>query len=575
MLWYNDSMNKYATAIADVVKKLFDQDINPELTRPEPQFGDYATNVAMRLAKPLHQAPRQIAEQIVSSLQQTGLFGGITIAGPGFINLRVAAKALDDDLNATFAGKLPFGNNNDGGGKLCLVEYPSTNMAKPFSVGHLRSANQGWAAHNLMKATGWRVITDNHLGDYGSPFGIWVVGFEKFSSEAKLKERGIYELGDIYIKTKAAMKAEAEQGRHDLADQAQQWLLKLEAKDPQAVEYSNRFNQISLDHIHKVMGRLGISTDYELGEKFFAEPGKAAAHKLVEQGLAKQNPDGSIIVELDDYGIKTPMLILKSNGAALYATTDLATLLYRDEHFHVDRVIYCVASEQKFYFQQLFAMAKKIGLKTELIHMWYGLIDQINEDGTREKMSSRKGVVLLEDLLNEAEKRARANAKTDDLSDADISRIAVGAIKFSDFSADRRTGMLFDWKTMFSLTGFSGPYVQYAAVRVNKILHDHAADTEQPIDATYDYEPEKAIILKLLDYPAVVKLAADNLEPHRLATYVYELAKDLNRYYEQTPVATAEVPAGIKAARLRLLRQVAYTFNHALTILGIGIPSRM
>ena len=281
-----------------------------------------------------------------------------------------------------------------GPGKTVVLDFPSTNMAKPFSVGHLRSANQGWAASNLMRATGWKVITDNHLGDYGAPFGIWVVGFKKFSSEAELAKRGIYELGDIYIKTKKAIKDEEAAGKTELADEAQQWLLKLEAGDPEAVEYSERFNKISLDHIHKVMDRLGIYTDYELGEKFFAESGKEAAHQLVDKGLAKQNDDGSIIVSLDEYDIKTPMLILKSNGAALYATTDLGTLLYRHDHFHADRIIYVVAAEQKFYFQQLFAMADKIGLKMELIHMWFGLIDQINEDGTREKMSSRKGVVF-------------------------------------------------------------------------------------------------------------------------------------------------------------------------------------
>lgn len=565
-------MNQYADIIKRVIKEVFDIEDDVVLTRPEPKFGDYATNVAMQLAKPLHQNPRQIAEQIKAKLDDDNAFSEVSIAGPGFINLRVSAKHLHDDLERGFASDLPYGHNNDGRGKKVLVEYPSTNMAKPFSVGHLRSANQGWAARNLMLATGWQVITDNHLGDYGSPFGIWVVGFRKFSSEERLKERGIYELGDIYIKTKKAIKDEIAAGSDELERESQEWLLKLEAGDPEAVDYSNRFNKISLDHIHKVMGRLGISTDYELGEKFFAEKGKEEVRKLLNKGIAIQNPDGSVIVPLDEYGIKTPMLVLKSNGAALYATTDLATLIYRDREFHVDRVIYCVASEQKFYFQQLFAMAKKIGLKTELIHMWYGLIDQINEDGTREKMSSRKGVVLLEDLLDRAEATVRANTKAD-VSDDDIKKIAVGAIKFNDFSADRRTGMLFDWKTVFSLTGFSGPYVQYAAVRVNKILHDNPL--VGATDADYDYEPEKSVILKLLDYPSVVKLAADNLEPHRLATYTYELAKILNKYYETTPVATDGVPEPIKRARLEMLARVAYVFEQALGILGIQIPSRM
>lgn len=567
-------MNKYAQIIAAAVKAQWQIEPTVELTRPDPKFGDYATNIAMQLARELHQAPRQIAETLQQQLTDTAQFSEVTIADPGFINLRVKAADLMQDLNAGFQGNRPFGENNDGQGKKVLVEYPSTNMAKPFSVGHLRSANQGWAARNLMRATGWQVITDNHLGDYGSPFGIWVTGFKKFSDEARLTARGVYELGDIYIKTKAAMKDEEQAGQHTLADTAQNWLLKLEAGDPEAVAFSQRFNQISLDHIHQVMQRLGISTDYELGEKFFAERGKAAVKRLLEQGLAIQNPDGSVIVDLTEYGIKTPMLVLKSNGAALYATTDLATMLYRDHEFHVDRVIYCVASEQKFYFEQLFAMAKKIGLKTEMIHMWYGLIDQINEDGTREKMSSRKGVVLLEDLLNEAERRARQNAKAKDISDDDIKKIAVGAIKFSDFAADRRTGMLFNWDTMFSLTGFSGPYVQYAAVRVNKILADHPLQADL-IDYSYDYDAERAVILKLLDYPSIVRLAANNLEPHRLATYAYELAKTMNRYYEQTNIATDDVPAGVKQARLILLSHVAAVFSHCLNLLGIAVPHRM
>lgn len=567
-------MNKYAQIIAAAVKAQWQIEPTVELTRPDPKFGDYATNIAMQLARELHQSPRQIAETLQQRLTDTAQFSEVAIAGPGFINLRVKAADLMQDLNTGFQSDRPFGENNDGQGKKVLVEYPSTNMAKPFSVGHLRSANQGWAARNLMRAAGWQVITDNHLGDYGSPFGIWVTGFKKFSDEARLEARGVYELGDIYIKTKAAMKAEEQAGQHTLADTAQSWLLKLEAGDPEAVAFSQRFNQISLDHIHQVMQRLGISTDYELGEKFFAERGKAAVKRLLEQGLAIQNPDGSVIVDLTEYGIKTPMLVLKSNGAALYATTDLATMLYRDHEFHVDRVIYCVASEQKFYFEQLFAMAKKIGLKTEMIHMWYGLIDQINEDGTREKMSSRKGVVLLEDLLNEAENRARKNAKAKDISDDDIKKIAVGAIKFSDFAADRRTGMLFNWDTMFSLTGFSGPYVQYAAVRVNKILADHPLQADL-IDHSYDYDAERAVILKLLDYPSIVRLAANNLEPHRLATYAYELAKTMNRYYEQTNIATDDVPAGVKQARLMLLGHVAAVFSHCLNLLGIAVPHRM
>ncbi len=612
-------MNYYADIVARTVKALFDVDITIKLSQPDPKFGDVATNIALQLAGRLGESPREIAETIAKELHSSGEFLDVTIAGPGFINMRIAAKRLNNTLEQAFASETPFGNNNDGVNRVAVVEYPSPNMAKPYSVGHLRSGNQGWAARNLLMATGWQVITDDHLGDYGAPFGIWVVGFKEFSSEEQLAEGGVYELGRVYIETRQAMKDEAERGEQQLADRAQDWLLKLENGDPEAVELSEKFNAISLEHIHTVMQRLGISTDYEYGEKFFAPYGKKCVQDLLAQGIATQNDDGSVIVDLSDQGIDTPLLIQKSNGAALYATTDLATILWREEHWRPSKVVYSVGAEQKFYFEQLAALAKKLGIETELYHLWFGTIDQITEDGKREKMSSRKGVVLMEELLDEAERKARANTKSEDMTDQDIRKIAVGAIKFSDFAADRRTGMLFNWDTMFSLTGFSGPYIQYAAVRINKILRDNGIElatssnslfwearedgervSDEPCDDysradrkdqpsseksapsieslqnnDYDFESEKSLLLKLMEYPETISVAARELEPHRVANYVYELARELNRYYEQTPVATKEVPDDIKQARLGLLVKVSTVFEHALGILGIEIPSRM
>lgn len=541
-----------------------------QLSRPDVQFGDYATNVAMQLAKPLGKNPRDIAEQLAEKLRESGDFSEVTIAGPGFINLRVAAKNLAGQLESAWSQT--YGETADGAGKTVVVEYPSQNMAKPYSIGHLRPGNQGWAVKRLMEATGWTVITDNHLGDYGAPFGTWVVGFLKFSSEEKLQARGVYELGDVYIQTKKALKDEKEQGGHELADQVQDWLIRLERGDKQAVDYSRCFNEISLAHIHDIMNRLKISTDYELGEAFFAPKGKDAVQKLLETGVATQNEDGSVIVSLEEYGFDVPLLVQKSNGAALYATTDLATILYREETWQPDRVIYAVGMEQQFYFTQLFAMAKKLGITTELVHLWFGMIDQINEDGVREKMSSRKGVVLMEELLDTAEQKAHQIVAGRDVSDDDVKKIALGAIKFSDFTADRRTNILFDWDTIFALTGFSGPYIQYATVRVNKLLEDNT-NNNSAYSTAYDYEAEKAVIAKLLEYPEVVALAARDLEPHKVATYVYELAREMNRYYETTRVSDAE--PGERAARLDMLGKVSQTFTHGLSLLGIEVPSQM
>lgn len=563
-------MNEINQAIKAVIKQLFNIEMDIQLSRPDPRFGDFATNIAMQLTKKVGKNPREIAELIVEKLRENNSFTDVSIAGPGFINLTISSDKLAGILNKNWCPG--YGGNNDGAGKTVVVEYPSPNMAKPYSVGHLRPGNQGWAVRNLMKVSGWNVITDNHLGDYGAPFGTWVAGFLKFSSEELLARDGIYELGRVYIETKKALKEEAERGESVLADEVQAWLIKLESGDPQAKDFSERFNKISLNHVHGVMSRLKITTDHELGEAFFAPKGKQAVAKLLESGVAIQNDDNSIIVPLDDYGFDVPLLVQKSNGAALYATTDLATILYRQENWHPDRVVYCVGPEQQFYFSQLFAMAKKLGIDTELIHLWFGLIDQLNPDGTREKMSSRKGVVLMEELLDQAEAKAREVVKSNNVSTEDINKIALGAIKFSDFAADRRTNILFDWNTIFALTGFSGPYIQYAAVRVNKILHDNVVDDKE-ID--YDYVSEKSIILKLMEYPQVIRLASADLEPHKLATYLYELAKELNRYYESTPIATGDVTEIEKQARLNLLQKVSYIFENGLNILGIEVPSAM
>jgi arginyl-tRNA synthetase len=401
--------------------------------------------------------------------------------------------------------------------------------------------------------------------------GIWITGFLALSSDEALEKDGVYELGRVYIDMKLALSEEKNRGESVLADQVQEWLLKFEAGDEAAMSYSQRFNRISLQHIHDVMNRLNIATDFELGEAFFAPKGKAAVQTLLEQGAAIQNEDGSIIVPLE--GFDVPLLVQKSNGAALYATSDLATILYREQQWHPDKVIYAVGAEQQFYFTQLFAMAKKLGITTELIHLWFGTIDQVNEDGVRQKMSSRKGVILMEELLDRAEQYARTIVAGRTIDETDVKKIALGAIKFSDFIADRRTNILFDWDHIFALSGFSGPYVQYAAVRLNKILKEHGNGTTYA--ESYDYETEKAVLVKILDYPQVIRLSTRDLEPHRIASYLYELAREMNRYYEVTPVATGDVSDEQKSARLGVIAKVSQVFAHGLSILGIEVPSQM
>lgn len=560
-------MEKLKTQIKDIIKSLYAiDDVEVDFSEvPANIAGDYSTNIAMRLAKRVGKNPRQVAEEIIEKLGDDYIF---SVAGPGFINVEISAKKLQEKLANDFDEN--YGSNNSGEGKVALVEFPSTNMAKPYSVGHLRPGTQGWATKKLLEANGWKVITDNHLGDTGTPFGVWVTGFLR--SGKSIDEVTIYDLGQIYIDTKKALKDEAAEGKHELADQTQEWLKKLEAKDPQAVEYSERFNRISLDHIHAVMKRMSINTDYELGESFYAESGKELVQKFLAEGKFEQNEDGSVICRLDEFGIDVPMLVLKSNGTALYATTDLSCMFYRAEEFKPDLVVYCVGAEQKFYFEQLFAMAKKLGVPQKNVHLWFGTIDQVNEDGKREKMSSRKGVVLLEEMLDDAEKRVRENFNESDLSDEDIRRIATGAIKFSDFMADRKTGILYDPNKIFALTGYSGPFCQYADVRLRRILEKNK-DFVHVDFADYDFEAEKEVLNVLNRFPELVAGIVERLELHKIAAYCFELAQVLNRYYEKTPISQAEDKE--RSARLWLVEKADFVLAKALDLLGVEIPEKM
>lgn len=579
-------MEDIAQKIKLAVKKAWD--ITPDdlvlSSVPENQQGDLSTNVAMTLARKLRRSPKEIATKIVDLLNANEDDFTAIVAGNGFINLSFSGQQLLKRLQQ--AWRSDYGNNEDGKGKKALIEFPSTNIAKPYSVGHLRPGTQGWAAKMLYEACGYHVITDNHLGDTGTPFGVWAIGFLK--SGKALSNITIYDLGDIYIKTKKALKDEAEAGKHELADAVQDWLLKLEAKDPEATKLYRSFYDISMKHTHDVMARLGISTDYELGESNFVTRGKNLIKKYLKAGIFTKNADGSIVCRLDDYGIDVPILLQKSNGAALYATTDLGCLDYRAKVMKIDEAVYAVGAEQKFYFEQLFALGKKLHYPQHNIHLYFGTIDQVDDSGKRAKMSSRKGVVLMEDMLNDAERRVRANFRGDKLSDADVNKIAVGAIKFSDFIADRKTGILYDPDKIFALSGFSGPFCQYAAVRLGRILAKAAetdtkanktasAKTLAPLPATsstYDANPEKPIALLLLDFPNVVRRACEKLDAHQVAVYAFTLAQALNRYYEQASILSAPSPE-IKALRLDLVKKAHFVLVRALSLLGVEVPSQM
>ncbi|MCE7936395.1 arginine--tRNA ligase [Candidatus Saccharibacteria bacterium CPR2] len=527
------------------------------------------------LAQKLNQSPKDIADKLASALKNEAIEK--TESTNGYLNVWIKstalAKGIENDSAQVKQNNIQYGESKLGTDKVVVVDFASPNVAKPFSVGHLRSTNIGWAIIQLLKNWGYKVIGDNHLGDTGTPFGMWVVGFQKWGSEEALEKNGVYELGRIYVKFREEAKKEELNDKNELIASAKEWVKKLESGDETALSYHKKFSDISYRHIQEIFDRLGVKPDENLGESFYLEKAKEITSQLVQKNIAQKQEDGSVIVDLSDAGIETPILLQKSDGASLYATTDIATIDYRVEKWKPEKIIYVVGQEQQFHFKQLFALAKKLGYETEFIHVWYGLVQQKNESGGREKMSSRKGTILLEELLDMAEEKARSIALKTHVSDEDIKKVAIGAVKFTDFSQNKHANILFDWDRMFNLHGYSGPYVQYAAVRVNSILGKIGEEKLDFAASDYSWKSEKDLLKQIAKYPLVLESAAKNYEPHEVAYFIYDLAKICNRYYEEVSIIDSE--PNIKSLRIGLLYLIKYIYSHALGILGIAVPSKM
>lgn len=531
-----------------------------------PKFGADFAAPFFSLAKELSKSPQDIAEIVRNELTNEAI-DKLDVAS-GYLNIWLKPEVLANGLATDLSGGQEYGNSDEGAGKTVVVDFIGLNLSKPFSVGHLRPTVQGAALINLYRTLGYEVIGDSHLGDWGTPFGMWVVGYEKWGSEEALAKDGAYELGRLYVKFR-----EESEKDEALIDEAKAWLKKLEEGDSTAIEYKDRFSKISLDHMNTVLERLDVKADENLGESFYIEESKKLVEQLITDGVAIKQEDGSVIVSLEDHGIDTPILLQKSDGSLLYATTDVQTIRYRKEMWDPVKIIYSVGGEQQFHFRQVFALADKLGYQMELAHPWFGTVDEIDEDGKRSKMSSRKSTALLENLLEKAEEKAQEVTK-EDISPEDQAKIAVGAIKFNDFAQSRQTNILFDWDRMFSLSGYSSVYVQYAVVRVNSIFSSQNIERTQSIEGLeYDWQAEKPLLSILAQYPDVVKAAAHEYEPSKVASFSYELAKAWNKYYENYSIKDSE--GDTRQARSWLAGNVASTLTNSLALLGIEIPEKM
>ena len=534
-----------------------------------PELGSDLAMPCFAPAKELGLPPGSAAEKLAAAVKHPEVERSEAVNG--YVNLWLKTRFLAERLADWQAEHEDLGRR-PANGKLALVEYFSPNLAKPVSIGHMRNLFQGRAVRNLHAAAGYEVVTDNHVGDWGTVFGIWVVGLLKFGDREELERGGLKELGRIYVLTRRALKDEEAAGESALADQVQAWLLKLERGDGEAWKYHEFFSRISKEEIDRVLDDLGISFDHVFGESFYSDQLPGLLRDLEQRGIARRQEDGSLVVDLAAEGIKTPMLIQKSNGATLYATTDIATIAYRQRRFRPDRVVYVVGMEQQFHFKQLFALNRIARLtEAELIHHSYGLIEELDPDGKKQKMSSRRRAVHLEDVLDRAY-RAAAGLTSKGLADDDVKKIAHGALAFQEFSQGKKHNILFDWERAFSLSDMSGPYVQYAALRLKAILQKAGPGGRRP-GVGYDFGAERKLLLKLLGFEDVLEAALAGLEPSRIALHVFELCRELNRYYETTRVLDAA--AGAEDSRLWLMDVIYRHLRFSLGILGVEVPSRM
>ena len=555
-----------ASELAKVIDSLDQDAILNLLEQPKSSdLGDIAFP-AFSLAKVERKAPQAIAADIAEKIDQSA-FEKVVATGP-YVNFFLdKSKISDQVIKSVIEAGADYGQQDEGKGQNITIDLSSPNIAKPFSVGHLRSTVIGDALSNIFRKMGYNTIKINHLGDWGKQFGLLMVAYKKWGSKEAVESNPIDELLKLYVRINAEIENDPE-----LDEEGRLWFKKLEDGDPEATELWQWFRDESLVEFNRIYKLLGVEFDSLNGEAFYNDKMDEAVQILEEKGLLKESK-GASIVELDDVNLP-PAMIKKSDGATLYITRDIATAIYRARTYNFVKNIYAVGQEQSNHFRQLKAVLKKMGFdwSDDMVHVDFGLVTK-----NRQKLSTRKGnIILLEPTLQEAISRAKAQIeeKNPELENKEevAHAVGVGAVKFYDLKTDRRNGYDFDLEAMVSFEGETGPYVQYAYARIQSILRK--ANFTPSTDATYSLsDPESWEIIKLLqDFSRVVKRAAENYDPSLIAKYAINLAQAFNKYYAHTRILD-ESPE--RESRLALSYSTAVVLKEALRLLGVDAPEKM
>ena len=579
-----------------VVSKVNIREISLECPENE-NFGDYSTNFSMTEYRKLAERtkshvpggdkpgiiwaeiasnPIELAKKIVSELEKNPelleIIKKIEVAGKGFINFYLSEKALLAELDNINRQGNEYGTSSLGKGKTVIVDYSSPNIAKRFGIGHLRSTVIGQSLYNLYKTLGYKVIGDNHLGDWGTQFGTLLYQID--SKGLKTSELTIDELEKLYVEFNAEAKS-----NEKLWDMARAWFKKLEEKDPKAREIWQKVVDISLKEFERIYDILGVNIDYAYGESSYLDKMNGVIEEIRESGLLTKS-QGAEIIEFKDL---PPAIVVKSDGATTYLARDLAAIRFRIGEWKPDIFIYEVGSDQTLYFRQLFETVRLLGWKgnSEFVHVAHGLIRF--EHG---KMSTRKGeTVSLEEVLSGAVSKAKAIIDRSEtgrgLDSHEKEKVAkavgIGAVKYFDLMHQPGTDIIFDWEKVFVLEGNSAPYLQYTVARANSVLEKGSKSLPQGKIAL---NPEEQAVLRgLTRFSEIIAIAAKSYSPNLLANYLFDLAQKYNNFYAHHRILGSErTKNGILSDnqhRLALTAGVAQVLKNGLGILGIDTPQRM
>lgn len=562
--------NRVLSALEETLKSLTIKSETIPLSHPQnPEHGDFATGIAMKHAKEMKKSPLVLAQKIADAIPKDELIEKVEVVKPGFINIFLKTKVLNDELIQVL--------NNDGYGKLeinkgktAIVEYSSPNIAKPFTIGHLRSTIIGDSIANILAATGYDVKRDNHIGDWGTQFGKLIYGVKEWGdiSEIEKSEHPIRLLVQLYVKFHD--ESEKNPGLEDIA---REYFMKLEQGDPEIRKLWNQCVTWSWKEFDAIYKKLGVTFTENKGkgysESFFTDKLDEVIGDLENKKILVESR-GAKIVEFGDDKFP-PLMIIKQDGASLYATRDLATDKFRLEKYGQEvLIINEVGAEQSLYFRQLYELEAMLGWfqQHQRKHVGHGLYRFKDE-----KMSTRKGnTIWLEDVIQEAEKRAATLSKefNNDLATS----IAIASLKWNDLKRSSNLDIIFDWDEVLSMEGNSGPYLLYTYVRIQSVLKQVKGEITLNDVKNGGEEPEEKAVLRLLyQFPEVVELAAQSFAPHVIAQYSFTLAQSYNLLYQKLQILKAEPQD--REFRLALSSAAGKIIKNGLQLLGITTVERM